>query len=48
MKVVAAAVVMTVGLVVFAAGTFSYCRQDPGEGQAWGTHVWHVGDMAPT
>ncbi|NWZ60309.1 HB2L protein, partial [Haliaeetus albicilla] len=45
-KVVAAAVVMTVGLVVFTAGTFSYCRQAPGEGQAWGTHVWHVGDMA--
>ncbi|XP_074875114.1 HLA class II histocompatibility antigen, DM beta chain-like [Buteo buteo] len=47
-KVVAAAVVMTVGLVVFAAGTFSYCRQAPGEGQAGGTPVWHVGDVAPT
>uniref|UniRef100_A0A663FG25 Ig-like domain-containing protein n=1 Tax=Aquila chrysaetos chrysaetos TaxID=223781 RepID=A0A663FG25_AQUCH len=35
-KVVAAAVIMTVGLVVFGAGAFSYCRQDPGEGQAWG------------
>ncbi|NXR04495.1 DMB protein, partial [Sagittarius serpentarius] len=31
-KVVAAAVVMTLGLVVFAAGTFSYCRQAPGPG----------------
>ncbi|NXJ41073.1 DMB protein, partial [Ciconia maguari] len=31
-KVAAAAVIMTLGLVVFAAGTFSYCRQAPGEG----------------
>ncbi|XP_068265344.1 LOW QUALITY PROTEIN: HLA class II histocompatibility antigen, DM beta chain-like [Nyctibius grandis] len=35
-KVAVAAVTMTVGLVVFAAGTFSYCRQAPGEGWAWG------------
>ncbi|XP_069737489.1 HLA class II histocompatibility antigen, DM beta chain-like [Phaenicophaeus curvirostris] len=31
-KVVVAAVMMTLGLVVFAAGTFSYCRQAPGAG----------------
>nr|BAW18920.1 MHC class II M beta chain 1 [Ciconia boyciana] len=31
-KVAAAAVIMTLGLVVFAAGTFSYCRQAPGPG----------------
>ncbi|NXN65267.1 DMB protein, partial [Himantopus himantopus] len=33
-KVVAAAVIMTLGLVVFAVGTFIYCRQAPGEGHA--------------
>ncbi|NWI29921.1 DMB protein, partial [Sula dactylatra] len=33
-KVAVAAVLMTLGLVVFAAGTFSYCRQAPGEGRA--------------
>ncbi|NXN61394.1 DMB protein, partial [Rynchops niger] len=31
-KVAAAAVTMTLGLVIFAAGTFIYCRQAPGEG----------------
>ncbi|XP_075581430.1 HLA class II histocompatibility antigen, DM beta chain-like [Pelecanus crispus] len=31
-KVAVAAVIMTLGLVVFAAGTFSYCRQAPGPG----------------
>ncbi|KAF1470820.1 HLA class II histocompatibility antigen, DM beta chain, partial [Pygoscelis antarcticus] len=34
MKVVMAAVIMALGLVVFAAGTFTYCRQAPGEGHA--------------
>ncbi|KAF1624592.1 HLA class II histocompatibility antigen, DM beta chain, partial [Eudyptes filholi] len=34
MKVVMAAVTMTLGLVIFAAGTFIYCRQAPGEGHA--------------
>ncbi|NXT42982.1 DMB protein, partial [Pelecanoides urinatrix] len=40
-KVAAAAVIMTLGLVVFAAGSFSYCRQTPGEGHArgHGTHL---------
>ncbi|KAM6106914.1 HLA class II histocompatibility antigen, DM beta chain-like [Phoenicopterus ruber ruber] len=31
-KVVVAGVLMTLGLVVFAAGTFSYCRKGPGPG----------------
>ncbi|NXW59615.1 DMB protein, partial [Eurystomus gularis] len=31
-KVAVAAVIMTLGLVVFTVGTFSYCRQAPGEG----------------
>ncbi|NXT88967.1 DMB protein, partial [Anhinga rufa] len=33
-KVAVAAVIMTLGLVVFSAGTFSYCRKAPGEGHA--------------
>ncbi|KAM9263844.1 HLA class II histocompatibility antigen, DM beta chain-like [Morus bassanus] len=41
-KVAVAAAIMTLGLVVFAAGTFSYCRQAPGEGCARG-HVWGHG-----
>ncbi|XP_009637745.2 HLA class II histocompatibility antigen, DM beta chain-like [Egretta garzetta] len=35
-KVAVAAGLVTLGLVVFAAGTFSYCRQAPGEGHMWG------------
>ncbi|XP_054039646.1 HLA class II histocompatibility antigen, DM beta chain [Rissa tridactyla] len=35
-KVVAAAVTMTLGLVVFGAGTFIYCRQAPGPGAGAG------------
>nr|AJG01875.1 DMB1 [Nipponia nippon]ALP32493.1 DMB1 [Nipponia nippon] len=35
-KVAVAAVTMTLGLVVFAAGTFSYCRQAPGPGPGSG------------
>ncbi|KAM6233302.1 HLA class II histocompatibility antigen, DM beta chain isoform 1-T1 [Porphyrio hochstetteri] len=35
-KVAVAAVTMTLGLVAFAAGTFSYCCPAPCEGHVWG------------